>query len=147
MTRRTSRIAALVALLLMFVVPVNSATREPSFVKIVSVTPASGSTVHSGTVIQAELQYHIEPFESRTTRYMLVPMFEAVDHSPFNDLMDGTNLRKRSGTVKVSYPIQRQVADPKLDKPMKYSFALVSSKAGGFIVAGVKSDQVVYEVK
>ncbi len=125
--------------------PSGRAASEPDFIKIMSILPEPGSVVGPETVLRAQLQYHIEKFD-HTTRYQVVPMFKAIDGVDFNDLMDGVKIPKRAGTIDFSYPIRRQVQDPKLGKPMKCRFAIVFAK-GGFIGTLVSSDQVTYTIK
>ena len=149
MNSRASRLVAIAGVALLLAAGISSAA-SPSVVKVLSLTPAAGSTVQSDTVLKAEVEYEIQVFEPKTTHYVLVPMFATTDgRGTFNHLqraMDGKVLREQSGTVKITYPIRQELADSRLAKPIQCIFTLMHIK-GGTILPVVSSNPIAYEVK
>jgi hypothetical protein len=137
------------AVLLMLPTPGLPSVGAPAFVKIITVSPASGSQVQSDSVIKVELEYNIQVFEPSTTHYVLAPLFDTADGSgTFNHLdrvMDGKVLKQQAGTLKLTYPIRQELASPKLAKPIVCVFTLFQVK-NGVILTVVGSEPVTYEV-
>ena len=150
MTSRAWVIALGFGLVLVLAAASPPSATGPAFVKVVSLTPTPGATVDAGTVLKAEVEYHIQVFDPKTTHYVLAPMFALADgRGTFNHLnrtMDGKVLRAAEGTVKITYPIRHELADSRLAKPVQCFFTLLQVK-GNVILPVVSSDPVTYEVK
>ena len=126
------------------VTPSRSAT-GPAFVKIVSITPASGSAVEFNTLIRADLAYQIQAIDPGAA-YFLTPRFQTADDTINLNPGDDRIITEQVGTVTLYLTIERELADPRVVKPIKLAFILRQTK-GVVILPIANSEPVVYEVK
>jgi hypothetical protein len=97
---------------------------------ITQLDPPHGSKVEKRTKIRATVEYSIDGFQKKGTRYILAPYFDQAGPGQvsFNELprfTDAWVLTKASGTVQITYPITREVASGKLARPVKLHFRIL----------------------
>ena len=95
-------------------------------VTVKSITPAPGADLSESSVLQAEIEYAITPFDT-TAEYYLAPLFDSTEgpgHT-FN-MLDrftyGWRLPKPAGTLQLSYPLVRELRSSLLARPVRMSF-------------------------
>jgi hypothetical protein len=110
-------------------------------VTVKSITPASGTDLTESSVLQAEIEYAITPFDT-TAEYYLAPLFDSIKGSgqtfnEFERLTDGWRLAKPAGFVQLSYPIARELRSTQLARPVRISFyVMVRTAAHKTLVIG-----------
>lgn len=117
------------ALSLLLATACASGVADPSLpeakatVEVMNLAPAPGSTVDERTVLTADVRYSIENFQSGAD-YYVAPLFASTEGegSTFNELerfSDAPRLASPTGTVAFRYPIDRELRDAKLARPIR----------------------------
>jgi hypothetical protein len=106
--------------------------------------PPSGSEVRSSDVIEADIQYVIENFDSRT-EYYLAPLFASNEgpgrtFNEFERITDGWKITESSGIIHVRYPVAREWRSPSLAKPVRMNFKIM-------VRTGAQSTRVIGETE
>jgi len=106
--------------------PTSTAVATATVVKL---TPPPGSEVRSTDVIEADVQYVIENFDSRR-EYYLAPLFASNDgagrtFNEFQRITDGWKITRSSGIIHVRYPVAREWRSSSLAKPVKMNFKIM----------------------
>jgi hypothetical protein len=113
-------------------------------VSVLSVAPSPGSTVNARTVLDALVEYDIFDFDS-SAEYYLGTLFYSTNNletfsSSYNSFDDLSRIPAKSGSIRITYPIQKEWESGKLAKPVRVLFyVMVRTAANRTRVIGMST--------
>jgi hypothetical protein len=104
-------------------------------VQLVGISPLPGSQLTAATVLAAEIKYTIKNYKP-SVDYYVAPVFASakatgVTSSMLDRISDSPKISSPDGTVKVRYPISRELASPELARPVKVWFYVMERIGAG----------------
>jgi hypothetical protein len=104
-------------------------------VRLLSMSPPSGSDISTDTVLLAEIEYAIENFKPGV-HYYVAPLFASTERSgtTFNMLdriADAPKIAQPTGTVTVRYSISRELESRNLQRPVTLWFYVMEQIGAG----------------